>query len=72
MLVLNLESKITALYQIPGRELINFYDGVIMSDHFLRSSNMLTKFFKDPKYAADQFSEPQKITLTNLKKSAFY
>ena len=33
-----------------GGGLVDFYDGVIMSDPFLRPPNMLTKFFKDPKY----------------------
>ena len=32
-----------------GGSSFTFMTGVIMSDHFLRPPNMLTKFFKDPK-----------------------
>ena len=33
-----------------GGNSLTFMTGVIMSGHFLRPPNMLTKFFKDPKY----------------------
>ena len=38
-----------------------FMTGVIMSGHFLRPPNMLTKFFKDPKYVDQIFRNPPKL-----------
>ena len=44
--------------QEPRGDSLTFKTRVIMSDHFLRPPNMLTTFFKDPKYSKDpKFSE---------------
>ena len=42
----------TVLSSTPGEggNSLTFMTGVIMSGHFLRPPNMLTKFFKNPKY----------------------
>ena len=39
----------------PGGGTQDFYDGVIMSGHFLRPPNMLTKFSEIPKNYVDHF-----------------
>ena len=55
----------------PRRELIDFYDGVIMSGHFLRPPNMLTKFFKDPKYVDQIFRNPPKLCWSIFSRKCF-
>ena len=60
----SLHRQILSLGQdlVPGRgDSLTFMTGVIISGHFLRSPNMLTKFFKDPKYVEQIFRNPQKL-----------
>ena len=60
----SLHRQILSLGQdlVPGRgDSLTFMTGVIISGHFLRSPNMLTKFFKDPKYVEQIFRNPKKL-----------
>ena len=57
---------------LGGGDSLTFMTGVIMSNHFLRPPNMLTKFFKDPKYVEQIFRNPQKLCWPIFLKIAFY